>query len=329
MTVTLEHIHVDDWPAIALENDLLRLVVIPELGGKIVSLVSQRTQREWLWRNPYLPLARPPLNVTNFGHFDSGGWDEIFPTVDPCRIPKTPWGERLLTDHGELWYRPWRTISEKANNDAASLALAVQPSELPFQFERVLTLTSEGPLEIGYRLTNLCDQELPYLWAAHPLVAIRSGDEIRLPAGCRVSSTAWLNLDPAQQAIPFAWPHLDLSDGRSLDLSHVSKEDGSFAIKMFAEDISPRAVTIVGSDKVGLRLEFSAPMAHCGLWLNCGAWSGADTEPYFNLGVEPTSSLGDNLAKLLESGQAKSLAPFEILPWKLWVTSSEMAKNRC
>src|SRR5271156_6921865 len=110
MSIQLEHTHVDSFQAVALTNDAIRVVVIPGLGGKIISLQSRDSGREWLWRNPYLPLRKPPANPLNFGLFDAGGWDEVFPTVDPCRVPDSAWGNRTLTDHGELWYRPWQTL---------------------------------------------------------------------------------------------------------------------------------------------------------------------------------------------------------------------------
>ena len=110
MSIKLEHTHVDAWPAVVMQNDAIRVVVVPEIGGKIISLVSHLTGREWLWKNPHLALRKPPPDATDFGAFDAGGWDEVFPTVNPCRVPNSAWGDRMLTDHGELWYRPWQIV---------------------------------------------------------------------------------------------------------------------------------------------------------------------------------------------------------------------------
>jgi len=51
----------------------------------------------------------------------------------------------MLTDHGELWYRPWQVLEAKnVPNELASVTLAVDDPELLFRFERTLTLP-DGP----------------------------------------------------------------------------------------------------------------------------------------------------------------------------------------
>ena len=67
----------------------------------------------------YRSESRRPTR-SNFGLFDAGGWDEVFPTVDPCRVPNSAWGDRTLTDHGELWYRPWQMLEAKVVPDEAA-----------------------------------------------------------------------------------------------------------------------------------------------------------------------------------------------------------------
>jgi hypothetical protein len=323
MSIQLEHSHVDSFQAVTLTNDAMRVVVIPELGGKIVSLQSRSSGREWLWRNPHLPLRRPPANASNFGPFDAGGWDEIFPTVDPCHVPDSAWGDRALTDHGELWYRPWRTVEAKAMpGEAASLALAVDDPEMPFRFERTLSLPAGScPLTASYKLTNRSERPLPYIWAAHPLLAIEPGDLIRLPNGTQMTSTGKVGFEFASDATSFAWPTARLASGQILDLSRIPERDARFALKLFADNVSPGGIEIVdsgGRDSVRL---FSAGdlVPHIGLWLNYGAWSGASTEPYFNIGVEPTTSPHDDLSVAVRHRQNVQLLQGEIHRWQLTV----------
>ena len=82
---------VSGLPAVSLSNDTLELVAIPEAGARITHL-RRRAGREWLWRNPRLPFraapVEPPLGPTDYvDRFDSGGWDECFPTITPGRLP--------------------------------------------------------------------------------------------------------------------------------------------------------------------------------------------------------------------------------------------------
>ena len=308
-----------------LSNDAMRLVVVPDLGGKIVSLVSRSTGREWLWENPHLPLRKPPTDATDFGQFDSGGWDEIFPTVNPCRVPGSGWGDRALTDHGELWYRPWETFAAQVvPHRVASLTLAVDDADLPFRFERTLTLPDgDGPLTASYELTNRSDCPLPYIWAAHPLVAIEPGMRIGLPADTRVQCVGGTSGDFRIRGRAFTWPSATPVDGPTVDVSVVPKSQGDLlsgvAMKLFTDCPPEGCVSLTTAETTEeLRLLFDSKLvAHVGLWLNYAGWSGAATPPYFNLGLEPTTSPWYAVSKAVLSGEAKQLGPRECHRWTL------------
>ena len=81
---------------IRLVNESLSLEILPSVGGKISSIFDKSSGQEWLWTNPWLPLRQPVYGESYVGSLDFGGWDEIFPSVDPCRIP-TPGGEAMAT----------------------------------------------------------------------------------------------------------------------------------------------------------------------------------------------------------------------------------------
>lgn len=47
--------------ALVLENEVLRAVVLPELGGKLWQLTGKRTGREFLWHNAQLQPGQVPM----------------------------------------------------------------------------------------------------------------------------------------------------------------------------------------------------------------------------------------------------------------------------
>ena len=68
-----------NFPACALENEALRVVIVPDLGAKIVSLYDKTHQREWL-----VPPIRPVRQTAygdDFVSQDMCGWDEMMPTI--------------------------------------------------------------------------------------------------------------------------------------------------------------------------------------------------------------------------------------------------------
>src|SRR5690348_10921369 len=101
---------------VILENDALRLTVLPELGGRLWSIVDRATDEEILWHHPAL---QPHAVVPGSGYDDAfaGGWDELFPSdravlIDGLGFP----------DHGEWWSQPWEwRVSE--GEDALELSL--------------------------------------------------------------------------------------------------------------------------------------------------------------------------------------------------------------
>lgn len=315
MSMTPTHTRVDDWSAYELANQAMRLTVIPELGGKILTLDDACSGRSWLWRNPYLPLRTPEAGGVYIESFDSGGWDEVFPSVDPCAAGSVggAWGDHAITDHGELWCRPW---SVQACDGA--LKMFVDDPALPFRFERTLRLApDEGPLTFDYTLVNQTEKPLPYIWATHPLIAIEPGMRIDVPPGVKATCTGGdgEGLPPLNQ--PFDWPH-----NGSHDLSRVPQRgQAGYAVKLFTEPMDQASVTLTPPDgSAALKLTMAAGASHrVGMWLNYDGWSGAKTTHYFNAGIEPTTTPADRLDLSAADGAAAVLGPRGTVQWALRV----------
>src|SRR5689334_13003801 len=92
--------------AISLDNEKVRAVFVPELGGKMVSLVRIASGHEFLLQPQDVgrKYGRPRYG-DKMEDFDASGFDECFPTILACKDPLDP--NVLLPDHGELWPVPW------------------------------------------------------------------------------------------------------------------------------------------------------------------------------------------------------------------------------
>ena len=315
--------HSDALATITLANEAMELVVAPALGGKILSLRSQATGREWLWKNPYLPLRTPPPGSVNFGDYDAGGWDEIFPSVDPCDATDSPWGLSGIGDHGVLWSRCWKKLESAAPRSRGNaITLVVDEPELPFRFKRTLTVApGRGPLLVDYALENHSDAPLPYIWAAHPLIAVAPGMTIGLPRGVRTTAATTMGFELANRATQFEWPLAEAADGQMIDFSRVPGRGAGIAAKLFTDRLTQGLLQLISErGDEALRISFDAnDVPYMGLWLNYGAWSGANTTPYFNCGVEPTTSPCDRLNMAIRRNQASPLPAGATRRWKLAV----------
>ena len=93
---------VEGLDAIEMENELLRLVVLPEAGAKVWQIHYKPLGADLLWNHPSLAPSRQAL-YASYDDTWSGGWDELFPNDEA--------GQLLgynLPDHGELWTGEWQ-----------------------------------------------------------------------------------------------------------------------------------------------------------------------------------------------------------------------------
>jgi galactose mutarotase-like enzyme len=156
-----------------LRNESVEIRIVPELGGRILSLRDLRSGREWMWHPADArQLARHPLGC-DFQHSTLAGADECLPTIDACR-----WEGRDLPDHGECWASAW-TLDASAL-DEGQLRTTLDLPLSPLRFERTVTL--DGPhVKLAYCLTSRSDQPERWLWAFHPLYPLCPGDRLELP----------------------------------------------------------------------------------------------------------------------------------------------------
>ncbi len=161
----------------SIENSGLRVVVVPETGGRIVSLFDKYHEHEWLLAPGQSHPTRKIDYGADFNTLTPGGWDEMFPTIISGNYPAPGKLNGVsLPDHGEVWTLPW-----SLDADEDQLTLSVQGQALPYHLARSIALAGTQEIHFFYTLTNLSDEPLYYLWTAHPQFACNPGYQILLP----------------------------------------------------------------------------------------------------------------------------------------------------
>lgn len=314
---------VSGFPAISLRNDEIEVVCVPALGGKLTNLRRHRG-REWLWRNPALPLATPQWGASYVETADSGGWDECFPTVGPCPMPGAAPGEPELPDHGELWALPWEHAVAEVGGETV-LTGTVEGRLLPYDLTREVAVPREGAaLRIRYTLRHRGTAPFPFVWAAHPLLNVAAGTRIALPGVSKARVLAVTGRSDLVAGSEVAWP----MDGGAEDW--VFPGSVGWAV-MLGADLGPGGEVHVTDPVRGERLEIRAHgVPQVGLWINAGGWAperlgdGPAPAPYLNLGVEPGIGAPDRLDRAVERWHAAgALAPGEVRRWELEVRLPE------
>ncbi|MFV2062514.1 MAG: hypothetical protein ACC726_03250 [Chloroflexota bacterium] len=301
-----------------LSSDAVSVLLVPDVGARIVSLRDRRTGREWLTTGAPPSAGELAGWAAEDAAFDgraSFGWDECLPTVGVCADPLDG-GAEPLRDHGEQW---GRKAPSSLDQSAAAIHTVWPASRWDYVFSRRLSLRDATTLLVEYRLDNTSSVAMPLLWSLHPCLRLEPGSRIELPSVDTVMVTAASGID--LQAGLASWPHADLvttssdADVPVVDLSRVRSGEG-WATKLYAE--APTAVRAVTPDGASLSIDWDRAFApSLGIWLAYGGWP-VEGAPVEQLALEPTTSGHDDLAGALRDGAECVLQPGASLDW--WVS---------
>jgi Domain of unknown function (DUF5107) len=293
---------------LTLQNEFLKIRILPAFGGKISSLRSARTGEEFL-----LPPLRGYRHVSltaGFHEGDLGGFDECLPSVASCESTS---GELPVPDHGDLWRSEWHT-------DPYDLPTTLHVDSL----SRPLCLTRHARLDghslvLDYDLLNLSNSPTSWLWSAHPLLRIEEGDRIVLPDEIKEVVVEYSAAGVFEKNSAISWPQAQSSLGATADLSTVGTRDGATAHKLFARvGRSGWAGLYRKRTGQGLVLRFDpSALPFLGLWICSGAWPETGAEKQYTVALEPTTSNVDSLASAVQNGTARSLSARERCQWRL------------
>jgi hypothetical protein len=312
-------ISADGFEIIHLQNSCMSVSVMPQLGGKIYTIVDLRTGRDWLWKNPHIALRHPAPDMDYERELDSGGWDEILFSVKPSSL-ELPNGQHLaIGDHGTVVDKAW-TRSGVGTTAAgeAFCELFVEGLSPHFRLDRKIVMDARKPqFEIEYRLMNTGQTAWPWFWCAHPLLAIESGMYIDLKQGQAVRLVKDDALESASGAV---WPMiLDANNGQ-VDISKIFEETGSprsYCQKLYVRSNGQISLRTGDANECFSMIFSPEFLPWLGLWINKNAWSGCGSEPYLNLGMEPATNPHDKLSEAITSDQACFLQAGESIKWSL------------
>jgi len=299
---------VNEPKTLLLENDLLQVQIVPNFGGKITSLRSVRTGEEFLL--PPLKGYRHVSAYASFSESDGGGFDECLPSVATCdSIADEP----PVPDHGDLWRSKWHVDSR-----GSAIVLRGEAVSRPLRLTRRATLDSSS-LVLEYDLVNLSDTPATWLWSAHPLLKVDSGDRIVLPHEIESLTVSYSAGDLLEKASCVRWPLAQSTSGRTVDLSKMSDRDGITAHKLFARmDESGWAALYRQRVGQGLVMRFDpSVLPYMGLWICSGAWPESGTEKQYTVALETTTCNTDSLAHAYLNKTFRSLNAREHFSWQL------------
>jgi len=298
-----------DWSyhgcrVLRLESDLLRIDVMPELGGKIYHWIHKPEDRDYLWQHPRIkPAVLPP--GTNYDDTFSGGWDELFPSDAPGEHR----GE-VYPDHGEYWTRCFDWEVEESPQ-SVTLHLRAEGNVTPTRMERWITVeASSTVVRFRHRITHLGEHGFDYLWKLHPALRVGSSHEILISAGKGLIATPGCGRLSAD-TLDFVWPRVPGRDGATFDLSKVPATSGvpGYEMVYLTELRDGWCAVLDHATGSGFGLAFD-PRIFSTVWLfqSYGGWRGLSLAI-----LEPCTTYPYSLAEAARSGRVAHLAGGEVL----------------
>ena len=313
---------VGDQPAsiageVCLENSSVAISFLPDAGGNISAITDLRTGRNWLWQNPHLPITNNRSGEDYGRYLDSGGWDEILLSVAASEFETTHSTRIQIADHGDLVRQSWTAEIRSDTHGNERCRMTVSGAALNYDFVRTVRLHSDAPkITFDYSLTNNEQSAWPFYWCPHALLNARPGMRIELPPDLP------FHLDGAGASSTERWPQLPGKNGSSLDLADSFAADGEeFAHKIFVRAPSAGTVSIaVPESDERLTMTFNPDvLPWLGLWINNRGWSGCGSEPYLNLGLEPSTTNYDCVSEAVRNDAIEWIQPDETRAWTLTV----------
>jgi hypothetical protein len=279
--------------AIVLENTLLRVILLPQLGGKIWQITYKPSDRDLLWQHPRLTPRIVPFHAVYDDVF-CGGWDELFPNDLAEEIN----GERL-PDHGEVWTLPWNVAIERDTGDEVVLHLSVETPISVVRVEKWITLRDgEAKLRLRYQLSALGSHHQPFLWKLHAAMALSRDSRIDLPAQAMYVE----DFGPPRTnatGVTYTWPYLADAQGIEHDMRHTLPASARVNEFQYATELTAGWCALTHPhERLGFGLAFDRRvLPSCWLFATYGGWRNLST-----VVLEPCTGYPISLAEGVQNG---------------------------
>jgi hypothetical protein len=297
---------------ITLENELLRIQILPEAGAKIWQITYLPLNVDLLWNNSHIPPARHAIHAC-YDDVWSGGWDELFPNDEETAIR----GEQY-PDHGELWSAAW-DAEPFTRADEVGVTLRLRTPVSAIAVEKTITLRhGSAQLHFSHRFTNHGAATFPFLWKLHPAMRVTPQHRIDLPR-MRVVREPGFPGTLSEAPLEFAWPYASVAE-RTVDLRCVSNAREKELYFLYGTEMEAGWCAVTDTAKrlaCGLRFD-PAVFASCWLFASYGGWRD------YNVAVlEPCTGYPLQFAAMQAAGRARELHPEERLATEVLFTVQE------
>ena len=302
------------WRAVVLENDLLRVVLLPDKGAEIYRLIYKPTALDILYQSHWglQPPGAPHRAGSGDREFEwnyGGGWQELFPNANHA----CTYRGKFMPFHGEVAALPWEYSVVRDTSEEAAVLFSVRCLQTPFKLERRMQLKrGQATLFLDETIVNESAEPAHFVWGQHSVLGAPF-----LEAGCRLYAPAGVLFTPpaiyeeTSRFVPDQrepWPHARLRAGGTVDLQHVPGPEAHTHDGVFLTELAGGWLAVTNPR---LDLTFSlhwdaAVFKWIAVWMPYGGAEAMPLTGIYALGIEPWTARY-NLEQSVANGEAIEL----------------------
>jgi hypothetical protein len=285
-----------NFKGIKIENNIVSIITIPEIGGKVVSIVNKSSNFEYVYNNNR-GLKKSKYD-SDYNQEGPTGIDECFPTIGSCQYPYYPWEGISVPDHGEIWPLKFYTKVMDTN----SIHQEVYGIRFPYLFSREIKLF-ENRIIFNYLVRNLCSMDFKYSWSMHPQFVIIENSILD------VCGNPYFYIDFSnkhnfgENVKKYRWPYAITENNNKIDFSKIIDINDGSLTKLYILNKPENKIEITYKkvhQKLGVEFH-SKDTSFYGIAINKGGWP-INKDPYNWIGIESCNCITDKLSDSVKRG---------------------------
>ncbi|WP_027632854.1 hypothetical protein [Clostridium hydrogeniformans] len=303
-----KHLNMD---CITLESENIEAKFL-SLGMKLASFIYKDKNMELFSMPKKNEYKIPKVLGEKFEDYDTSGCDDMLPTIDSCIYNGGEFHGKNLSDHGEVWSR-----EIEIDINEIYIQGEVDLKSLPLRFIKKVCIKDDKSLVIDYKLYNLCNKKVKYIWALHPLNVFNNNTELIIPyceSIINVKDSDILGEEGEVHSFPIS------SEGK-MDLSKLQNYNENSFYKFYVNHPMERGFVGLNykDEKFKLIIKYDIDKnPYLGVWINKGGFKGE-----YNVALEPCSAFYDSLTIAEKFNKESSLDPYEEKLWTIGIKVEE------
>ena len=291
-----------------LENNNLKIVLLPELGGKIISFLKKDKEFELAAQ----PSQRIQTNLSDCMDFSeyAYGMDDTFPNIDK-EIMQINGKTYEYPDHGEIWKQSFHVQKQEDHK----VDMLWKSSRFSYTYKKTLTLEKDT-LRIQYHIYNYGNNAIPCIWTWHGLVRYEEDMKLLLPEEITHYRNVLGGSCMGDEGAIYERHNTIYDFGRVPDARTNSM------VKYYAEEPvkSGLCKILYPIQNVVFTLRYDAQhLPYLGVWITAGGFQGD-----YNCALEPSSGFYDSISKAGKNGKLSILSPGQTMEFELRLSLGNM-----